>query len=143
MRLSVHSDYALRILMALGVSEGLTSVDAIAVAYGISRHHLAKVAQKLQVLGYVETQRGRRGGMRLISDPQKVSVGTVVRQFENLDGLVDCMNPETSTCPVAGVCVLQGALGGALSAFLTHLDGFTLADLLAVPAPFRERLFQD
>jgi Rrf2 family nitric oxide-sensitive transcriptional repressor len=140
MRLSLHSDYALRILMALSASGRQMSVDEIAGQYGISRNHLAKVAQRLQALGYVSAQRGRGGGLTLAREPETVIVGTVVREFENLEGLVECMDPATSTCPVCGGCGLQGALGGALAAFLAHLDGYTLTDLVPQPARFRALL---
>lgn len=140
MRLSLHSDYALRVLMALAVTGRQMSVDEIAGQYGISRHHLAKVAQRLQALGYVGAQRGRGGGLTLAKAASEIIVGRVVREFENLDALVECMDAATSTCPVRGGCGLQGALGGALGAFLIHLDGYTLADLLPRPARFRELL---
>lgn len=87
------------------------SVDEIAGHYGVSRNHLANVAQRLQGLGYVATQRGRGGGMRLAQEAGAINVGTVVRQFENLDTLVECMDAATSTCPVRGACGLQGVLG--------------------------------
>ncbi|WP_374524487.1 Rrf2 family transcriptional regulator [Sphingopyxis sp.] len=140
MRLSLHSDYALRILMALAAAGRQMSVDEIAGQYGISRNHLAKVAQRLQALGYVNAQRGRGGGLTLAKAPRDVIAGTLVRQFEKLDGLVECMDAATSTCPVRGGCGLQGALGGALGAFLIHLDGYTLADLVPQPARFRDLL---
>jgi Rrf2 family nitric oxide-sensitive transcriptional repressor len=140
MRLSLHSDYALRILMALAATGRQMSVDEIAGQYGISRNHLAKVAQRLQALGYVSAQRGRGGGLRLARPAGDIGAGTVVREFENLEGLVECMAPATSTCPVCGGCGLQGALGGALAAFLSHLDGFTLTDLVPQPGRFRALL---
>lgn len=140
MRLSLHSDYALRILMALAATGRQMSVDEIAGQYGISRNHLAKVAQRLQSLGHIVAQRGRGGGLTLARDPAEVVVGTVVRQFENLDGLVECMDPVTSTCPVSGGCGLQGVMGGALTAFVGHLDRYTLADILPRPGRFRELL---
>lgn len=140
MRLSLHSDYALRILMALAATGRQMSVDEIAGQYGISRNHLAKVAQHLQAAGYVTAQRGRGGGLRLARDPAEVVVGALVRRFENLDALVECMDAATSTCPVRGGCGLQGALSGALAAFLAHLDGHTLADLIPQPGRFRALL---
>ncbi|MDZ3830479.1 MAG: Rrf2 family transcriptional regulator [Sphingopyxis sp.] len=143
MRLSLHSDYALRILMALAATGRQMSVDEIAGQYGISRNHLAKVAQRLQALGHISAQRGRGGGLTLVRPPEEIGVGAVVRQFENLGGLVECMDPATSTCPVRGGCGLQGVLGGALAAFLAHLDGYKLADLLPQPARFRALLGAD
>lgn len=140
MRLSLHSDYALRILMALAATGRQMSVDEIAGQYGVSRNHLAKVAQRLQALGYVAAQRGRGGGLTLAKAPETVIVGAVVRELERLDGFVECMNPASSICPVRGGCGLQGALAGALAAFTAHLDGYTLADLLPQPARFRALL---
>ena len=75
MRLSLHSDYALRILMALAATGRQMSVDEIAGQYGVSRNHLAKVAQRLQALGYVAAQRGRGGGLTLAKAPEAVIVG--------------------------------------------------------------------
>ena len=139
MQISLHSDYALRILMALAADGGQLSVDEIARRYAISRNHLAKVAQGLQANGLVETFRGRGGGMRLAKSPQDIVVGDVVRQFERLDSFVGCF-PSGPGCVVMGACGLKPALSGALDAFLAHLDGYTLSDLLPDPAAFQQRL---
>src|SRR3546814_21011916 len=84
-------------------------------------------------LGYVSAQRGRGGGLTLAREPDAVIVGTVVREFENLEGLVECMDPATSPCPVCGGCGLQCELGGALAALLPHLAGSRLPDLVPHP----------
>lgn len=139
MQLSLHSDYALRVLMALAVSDEKLSVDEIAQRYGISRNHLAKVSQRLQSEGYVETFRGRGGGMRLAREPGAIVVGHVVRRFENLDAFVSCF-PSGSGCAVNGVCALKPALAGALEAFLVHLDGYRLSDLIPDRSAFARRL---
>jgi Rrf2 family nitric oxide-sensitive transcriptional repressor len=139
MQLSLHSDYALRVLMALAAGDRQLSVDEIARRYGISRNHLAKVAQKLQTEGYVTTYRGRGGGMRLARPANEIVVGDVVRRFENLESFVGCF-AAGSGCAVNGLCALKPALGGAVDAFLTHLDGFRLCDLVPDRSAFVERL---
>jgi Rrf2 family nitric oxide-sensitive transcriptional repressor len=139
MQLSLHSDYALRVLMALAAGKSQLSVDEIARRYGISRNHLAKVAQKLQAEGFVETFRGRGGGMRLAHPAQDIVVGDVVRRFENLESFVGCF-AGGSGCAIDGLCVLKPALGGALEAFLDHLDGYRLSDLVPDRAAFLVRL---
>jgi Rrf2 family nitric oxide-sensitive transcriptional repressor len=54
MRLSLRSDYALRMLICLGARPGeIVNVAEIADAFGISRHHLIRVAQPLRDAGYV------------------------------------------------------------------------------------------
>jgi|SRR6185437_9244487 Rrf2 family nitric oxide-sensitive transcriptional repressor len=139
MQLSLHSDYALRVLMALASSERHLSVEQIARRYGISRNHLAKVAQRLQAQGFVETIRGRGGGMRLARPAEEIVVGDVVRRFENLDSFISCF-AGGGGCAVSGLCALKPALNGALGAFLAHLDGFRLSDLVPDRSAFVERL---
>ena len=139
MQLSLHSDYALRVLMALAAAKRRLSVDEIARRYGISRNHLAKVAQRLQSQGYVSTFRGRGGGMRLARPAQEIVVGEVVRRFENLESFVSCF-AAGSGCAVNGLCALKPALSGAVDAFLEHLDGFRLSDLVPDRMSFVERL---
>lgn len=143
MHLNLQTDYGLRILMLLAASGKRKSVDEIARSYGISRNHLAKVAQRLQTLGYIETVRGRGGGLHLAAPPESVNVGTVVRQLESLDGFVDCMSGPDASCPVAGVCGLQGALSLALQDFLKRLDRYSLSDLLPDQRRFADRLKLD
>lgn len=132
MQLSLQTDYALRILMALAASDEQLSVEWIASHYNISRNHLAKVAQGLQAEGFVTTYRGRSGGMRLAREAEAINVGEVVRRFENLSSFVSCM-PGGNGCAINGACGLKPAVSGALSAFLDHLDGFTLAEIVPKP----------
>ena len=140
MHLSLQTDFGLRILMLLASSDRQMSVDEIARSYGISRNHLAKVAQRLQASGYVDTSRGRGGGLRLAIPAKELNVGTVVRDLENLDTFVECMSPTRNMCPALGVCGLQNALGLALEDFLKRLDSYTVADLVPDPAWFTQQV---
>jgi len=140
MRLNVHTDYALRILMFLSAKQAQASVDEIANAYGISRNHLMKVSQKLTELGYVTAKRGRGGGLTLAQAPASIIVGTVVRSIEPVGGFVECFDRVNNQCPVTGVCGLQGALATALGDFMARLDQYSLADLTPVPQKFVARL---
>ena len=141
MQMSLHSDYALRVLMALAAGERQLSVDEIARRYDISRNHLAKVVQRLQAEGFVDTFRGRGGGIRLARPPEEIIVGDVVRRFEKLESFVGCF-AAGSGCAVNGLCALKPALTGAVEAFLAHLDGFRLTDLVPDKGAFLERLDQ-
>lgn len=145
MRLTVYSDYALRLLMYLAVKDGgLATIAEIAEAYGISKNHLMKVAHELGVAGYVETVRGRGGGLRLARPGDAITLGDVVRHTEPDMALVPCFAPVEEDCAIARCCVLRKALHQADDAFLDVLDGYTLADLarprsalqslLAIPA---------
>lgn len=132
MRLSLHTDYALRALIYLAaMREPATTAGAMAAAYGISKNHLVKVLQRLRALGYVATVRGRGGGVRLARAPEEVRLGALVRQTEDLGEFVECFNMETNTCPLAPVCLLQRRLDEALRAYVEVLDRYTLADVVA------------
>lgn len=139
MQLSLKTDYALRMLMALAAEERLLSIDAIADRYAISRNHLAKVAQHLHAAGFLDTVRGRNGGLMLARSPEAINVGAVVRELEQMDGFVACMGG-SAQCAIDGLCGLKPALGGALEAFLVHLDGFTLADITSNRSALIKRL---
>jgi Rrf2 family nitric oxide-sensitive transcriptional repressor len=140
MRLNLQTDYALRMLIYLAQHGGQASVDEVAGAFAISRHHLMKVAQQLMALGYVTARRGRGGGMSLARPPADINVGAIVRQLEPTGTFVECFSRQTNGCVIAGVCGLQGALGLALGDFLTRLDGYTLAMLVPQPARMRAAL---
>lgn len=131
MHLTQFSDYSLRVAIYLACRpEKVISVDEISRAFGISRHHLVKVVQTLTELGVVEAQRGRGGGMRLAMLPSKISVGWLIRQTEPHLDLVECFDPETSTCPIAPACGLKGILLRAQQAFLGVLDDYSLDQIL-------------
>jgi Rrf2 family nitric oxide-sensitive transcriptional repressor len=140
MRLNLQTDYALRTLMMLAIQGGQISVDEIANAYGISRHHLMKVAGKLAELGYVAARRGRGGGLALARPAAEINVGSVVREIESFNVFVECFDPKANRCTVAGVCGLQGVLSLAVGDFLARLDGYSLADLIPNRHLFAERL---
>lgn len=135
MRLTRHSDNALRALIYLGIhaDEGPARITDIARRMGMSEDHLAKVIARLAQLGHVETLRGREGGVRLARPAAEIVVGEVVRGTEDNLNLVECFDPVNNQCPIAPACALAPALDEALSAFFKALDRYTLADLTAKP----------
>jgi len=140
MRLTFYSDYSLRLLMYAAVKHGkLVTIQEVADAYGISKNHLMKVAFELGRKGYLETVRGRGGGLRLARAPGKIGLGDVVRAMEGDFTIVECFDPKTNKCAITGPCRLRGALSRALKAYFAVLDEYTLADL-AAPNPVLERL---
>lgn len=132
MRFTRYTDYALRVLNYLGLKDDgrLSTIKEIAGRYGISENHLMKVVHRLGQAGYVETVRGRGGGLRLAMPAREIGLGQVVRDCEDDMRVVECFDPETNTCPIISACALPAILDQALSAFLVVLDQYTLEDLL-------------
>jgi Rrf2 family nitric oxide-sensitive transcriptional repressor len=116
----------------------LATIEQVAGAYGISQNHIMKVVQRLAHHGFVETLRGRAGGIRLAKPPGKISVGAVLRATEEDFYLVECFRPENSCC-ITPVCRLKGALNDALEAYLNVLDEWTLAKLVSNPRRLTDR----
>ena len=113
MRLTRHTDYALRLLIYLaGRDETRVQIAEVADAQAISRTHLMKIANDLARAGFIDAQRGRGGGIRLGRDPQDINLGQIVRTMEPGCTLVDC-----TACRLLRRCNLPGVLDQASSAF--------------------------
>jgi len=131
MRLTVYSDYALRMLMYLALKKDeLATIAEIADSYGISENHLMKVAHQLGVGGYVVTVRGRGGGLRLARPVEAIGLAEVVRYTEPDMAIVQCFKPVDAPCAIRPACVLRRALEKAREAFMAVLEDYTLGDLV-------------
>jgi len=141
MRLTSHTDFALRLLMSLAVmEERLVTIEELATRHRLSRNHLMKVAQTLVGLGYVTGVRGRTGGLRLARPASMIRMGEVVRALEDDTRLVECLGDGPTTCILTGACVLTRSMSRAMEAFFASLDEVTLADLVAPRMLLRQRL---
>lgn len=141
----MYTDFSLRVLIYLGTKEkgDLSTIQAISDAYGISKNHLMKVTHELGKLGYIETIRGRGGGIRLAKEPEDIIIGQVVRHTEDDFHLVECFDSKTNSCVISPVCGLKGALNRALFAYLKVLDEYTLADFLHQKHQLAHLLFNE
>ncbi len=142
MRLTTLSDYSMRVLMYLAHNpDRLCTIAEIAQAYRISEAHLMKVTHQLGLARFVETVRGKGGGMRLAAPAARINLGTVVRAIEPDFALVECFDTG-NRCALTGYCRLAGIVAGALDAFLANLSRYTVADLVAdgaIPRPGASR----
>lgn len=140
MRLTLRTDYALRTLMYVGAKDGRpATIGEIAAVFAVSKAHLMKIVNQLARLDYLETVRGKGGGIKLGRRPEEISVGAVVRDTEDELAVMGCFS-DGGFCRLDGCCVLKRALHAATHAFLATLDRYTLADLLMPRAALAERL---
>ena len=132
MQLTLHADYALRVLLYLGTQATghIATTKQISRSYGISNDHLVRVVRTLKDKGYVEVTAGRSGGISLAQEPNRIRLGDVVQQVETNLQIVECFDPKTNTCPIVAACQLKPILAEALNVFLEALNKYTLADLL-------------
>jgi Rrf2 family nitric oxide-sensitive transcriptional repressor len=123
MQLTQHTDLGLRLLIVLArKGGGPVALPEFAAEQKLSYHHVAKVAQELVRAGFINSRRGRSGGVELARPPEEITVGQVVRALERGMQLADCAH-----CELRHDCSTSGLLAEALAAFLAVLDRRTLA----------------
>lgn len=131
MRLTTKTNLAARVLMACAVNDGVVLRSAeIARNCNASLNHLLQVVNELQANGFVETLRGRSGGLRLTRAPSQISVGAVFRVFEATHPFAECFDAASNTCPLSETCRLRTYIARAVEAFYHELDMVTLQDLV-------------
>lgn len=129
MQLTLHTDYALRVLIYLSLKPAsIVTIDEITEYYAISRNHLVKVVHHLSTHGFIKTSRGKNGGMQLAGTADSISVGAVVRKMEANFDIVECFNEKNDRCHVAPICNLKYVLQKANTNFLSFLDQYSIAD---------------
>ena len=130
MRLTKQTDYSLRVLMHLALlPEQKYTIRELSERYKVSKNHLMKVVNQLARLGYIKTERGRVGGLRLARPSSTIRIGAVVSDIEPTLDVIDCNAGEG--CILQPACKLQYALKDASRAFIRTLNNYTLADLVA------------
>jgi Rrf2 family nitric oxide-sensitive transcriptional repressor len=130
MKLTAFTDYSLRVLIYLAADTARRATIAeIAEAFSISESHLVKVVHFLGKRGWIETVRGKGGGLFLAMPPERINVGRVVRDTEGAALPAECFSEDGGQCVIDGICRLKGVLGEAVQAFYAVLDRYTLDDI--------------
>ena len=129
MQLTLFTDYALRTLvyLALQPEDRLSTITEVAEKFQISRNHVVKIVHQLGVKGYIETVRGKHGGIRLAHTPDAINLKDVISDMGNVSCLLDC---QRENCLLNSVCRFQGIMRKAMRAFLRVLAEYTLQDLV-------------
>jgi len=133
MQLTLYTDYSLRVLVYLSLHEGNSStISEIADFYQISRNHLVKVVHNLSIKNYINSTRGKGGGLRLARSPADIEIGAVIRDTEPNFDVVECFSKDTNAkvCNIEPICKLKSILGKAMDNFLNTLDAYTIADVI-------------
>lgn len=135
MKLTSFTDYSLRVLIYLAAApERRATVAEICTAFDVKLNHLTKVVHHLGKAGWLETSRGKGGGLQLAKLPKDICVGDVVRDTEGQAMPAECFGDHDSDCAIVKCCRLKGVLAEAVRAFYGVLDRYTLADITRNPA---------
>lgn len=130
MRLTKQTNYALRMLMYCAADQNtLSRIPEIAKAHAISELFLFKVLQPLVEAGFMQTVRGRNGGVKLAKPAEEISVADVVKITEDNFSMTECFDNTVSNCPLVNFCNLNTVLKKALNSFFDVLSMTSIADL--------------
>jgi len=132
MHITRYTDYSLRVLIYLAINnEKLSTINEIAQSYHISKNHLMKIVQQLNVKGHLLAIRGKNGGIKLNREPSEINIGSLVREMEDSNKLVECFG-DNNHCVISPSCQLKSIFAEAQGSFFNTLDKYTLADLVTV-----------
>jgi len=134
-QLTRHTDYALRLLIHLAARPGVrVQIAEVARAHAISQTHLMKVANRLAHHGFLETTRGKGGGISLARPAEAINLAEVICCTEPGTALVQCGGCGLLT----GGCRLPGIFSEAFAAFRGVLAKYSLAELMDEPSRIPE-----
>jgi Rrf2 family nitric oxide-sensitive transcriptional repressor len=131
MRITKRTNLAMRVLMFCAVNpDRIINKAQIAKCCNASENHLGHVVNQLGQFGYLDTLRGRRGGVRLAQKPEDISIGEVFRRFESFVPLTESLEEYDDDSPLSPACRLRESIGVAIESFYNKLDGVMLDDLV-------------
>ncbi|MGR3271202.1 Rrf2 family transcriptional regulator [Thalassococcus profundi] len=141
MRVTKRTDIAMRVLMYCAVhADKLVTKSEIATACNASGNHVAQIINQLAQLGFLNTRRGRHGGLSLAGPASGISVGAVFRAVEGPVPLAECFADSGNACPLSADCRLRAVLSKAAEAFYATLDPVTVEELVSGNAPLLKLL---
>jgi Rrf2 family transcriptional regulator, cysteine metabolism repressor len=132
LRFTKRADYGLMAVhyIASHGDEGAVSAKRIAEEFHIPQERLAKILQRLAKKQLIESHNGPKGGYMLTRDPEKITVGQVLRALEGPVRIVSCM-VENDDCPQFSRCNLRRPVEKIQASISYFLDSVTLAELAA------------
>ncbi len=130
MQLTLYTDYSFRVLLYLGVNrDRLCTIAEISERCIATQNHLVKVVHNLGREGYIQTMRGRTGGIRLKKEPEEISLTDIIRCTEVNLNIAECLR-ENNKCHITSACKIKNIFKEAQNQFIQTLDNYTVADLL-------------
>lgn len=135
LRLSKLTDYAVVVLVRLSSGEGVQTAPGIAAKTGIPEPTVAKVLKALAGNGLVASQRGARGGYRLMRPLASIPVADVIAAIEGPIALAACVEGAGTSCECQDLCPMRGRWDPVNAAIRQALAAITLADMQEAVLP--------
>lgn len=132
LRLSTKGHYGLKAMFDLAMHYGPNPIPLRAVAerQNISDHYLEQLIAVLRRAGLVKSVRGAQGGYILAREPEKITVGEIVRALEGPIAPVDCVSEvDPADCDHSDYCITRSVWERVRDSIASVLDSISLADM--------------
>ena len=134
MMISTKGRYALRVMLDMAQRDpvGFNSLKDIAVRQGISLKYLEAIVSTLGRAGFLESQRGKMGGYRLVRTPSQYHMQEILHLTEGTLAPVSCLDGEggCTDCAQSPDCLTMPLWQGLDRLIGDYLEKITLQDLL-------------
>ena len=128
-KLSKLTDYAVVVLIRLGEVDGVQTSPGVSQATGVPEPTVGKVLKALTASGLVGSQRGARGGYRLMRPLSGIPVSDVIVAIDGPIAMTACVEGSGSACEASCKCPLRGRWDAVNDAVREALTAITLADM--------------
>ncbi len=143
MKLSMKTDYALRVLFTLVEhhGQGPIPIRELARRNDVPKRFLEHIMLDLKEQGWVKSEAGSRGGYVLARKPQKITLGEVVRHFDGILAPIGCVSiTHYERCGQEPVCRFRRVLLEIRNYTARVMDKATLASVFAGRPVSREEI---
>jgi FeS assembly SUF system regulator len=143
LKLSKLTDYAVVVLLRLSdaaePTDAVQTTPGIAAATGVPEPTVAKVLKALAAAGLVASQRGARGGYRLVRPLGAIPIASVISAIDGPIALTACVDGGGASCDVQSLCAVKGRWDLVNDAIRQALGAITLAAMreASIPPAFR------
>lgn len=131
MKITTKGRYALRMLVdiTLHQSEGYVSLKDISERQNISKKYLEQIVPLLNKSHIIKTSRGNKGGYKINGNPEKYTIGDVLRATEGSLAPVACLEYQPNECERVNECITLPIWEGLYKIITDYLDGITIKDI--------------
>jgi len=137
MQLTLKGDYAVRIIVDLAAQPAGATVrtEEVGRRTGVPQAYLSKIIQVLAHAGLVRTQRGTRGGIALLEEPQAITLRQVIEAVEGPIYLNRCLI-RPGQCPRDRFCPVHPVWARIQAIVTQELDSVRVGDLVDASRSF-------
>lgn len=145
MKISMKTDYALRVLFTLveHYGQGPIPIRELARRNDVPKRFLEHIMLDLKSKGWVKSNMGKQGGYTLAKAPEEITAGEVVRHFDGVLAPIGCVSlHHYDRCNQEPICRFRRLFLDVRNFAAKLMDNATLDDIFKGPPVTPEEVFK-